>query len=228
MNQDLATYYNDRAKEYDKVYLIPEEQEDLAKATEIFQKLFYKKTVLEIACGTGYWTEQIAGSAASILATDVNESVIEIAKNRNNSDNVSFKVADMHTLTVDKTYDALFGGFIWSHILLEELDNFLQKIRSFIKPGGTIAFMDSKQVKGGVHGDKSIAKTDEQGNTYQARELENGMAYLVLKNFPSQEFLFQKLSRLATDINYIDMEHYWIVIGKLKLNLIRADMFTSD
>lgn len=216
MNQDLTSYYKHRAKEYDKVYLIPEEQEDLVKATKIFQELFSKKAVLEIACGTGYWTEQISGAATSIFATDVNASVIEIAKSRKEFDNIIFEVADMYTLAPGMKYDALFGGFIWSHILLQDLDDFFLKFINFLKPNSIIAFIDSKQVKGKYHDVKSIAKIDEQGNTYQARRLEDGTTHLVLKNFPSKEFLVHKLSKIATDIIYTDLEHYWIVCCKLK------------
>lgn len=216
MDPDLILYYNDRANEYDKVYLIPEEQPDLAKATTLFQKLFAHKTVLEIACGTGYWTEQIARSATTILATDINKSVIEIAKARNKSDNVSFKVADMYTLTDKTRYDALFGGFIWSHILRQDLDDFLYKIRSFLKPASTVAFIDSKQVIGGSHDSKTITKTDDLGNTYQQRKLENGTSHIILKNFPSQDFLFQKLSKFFTSIDYINLDYYWIVVCKTR------------
>jgi demethylmenaquinone methyltransferase/2-methoxy-6-polyprenyl-1,4-benzoquinol methylase len=217
MNQDLASYYRERAKEYDKVYLIPEEQGDLVKATEIFQRLFSQKQVLEIACGTGYWTEQISKTATSILATDVNESVIEIARSRKLSKNVVFEVADMYSLTPKAKYDALFGGFIWSHILLQDLDNFLYKITGFLKPNATVAFIDSKLAEGSSHSIKRIAKTDEQGNTYQIRNLEDSTTHLVLKNFPSREFLNQKLSRFSKHVNYIDLEYYWIVFYKLDL-----------
>jgi len=217
MNRDLTSYYKDRAKEYDKVYLIPEEQDDLVKATEILQRLFSQKQVLEIACGTGYWTEQISKSATSIVATDVNESVIEIARNRKLLKNVVFEVADMYSLTPKARFDALFGGFIWSHILLQDLDDFLYKITYFLKPNATVAFIDSKPVEGSSHSIKSITKTDEQGNTYQTRTLENGTSHLVLKNFPSREFLHQKLSRFSKHVNYIDLEYYWIVSYKLDL-----------
>ena len=215
MNRDLTSYYKDRAKEYDKVYLIPEEQDDLVKATEILQRLFSQKQVLEIACGTGYWTEQISKSATSIVATDVNESVIEIARNRKLLKNVVFEVADMYSLTPKARFDTLFGGFIWSHILLQDLDDFLYKITYFLKPNATVAFIDSKLVEGSSHSIKSITTTDDQGNTYQKRILENGTTHLVLKNFPSQEFLIQKLARFSKHVNYIDLEHYWIVYYKL-------------
>ena len=214
MNQDLRSYYNERANEYDNVYLIPEEQPDLARATALFRELFFQKTVLEIACGTGYWTKQIASAATSVRATDINESVIDIAKKRNDSPNISFEVADMYELLPEKKYDALFGGFIWSHILLQDLDQFLGQMNSFLKPGGMLVFIDSKQVQGRAHDSKSITRTDEQGNTYQSRSLENGTTHLVLKNFPGKEFLALKLKKWRTDIDYIDLEHYWIVVAK--------------
>ena len=211
MNQDLVSYYRDRAKEYDKVYNNPDEQEDLLKAASFFTDLFAKRTVLEIACGTGYWTEQISKTTASIFATDVNESVIEIAQNRELGANVTFAVADMFNMTAEMKYEGLFGGFIWSHILLQAIDRFVEKVKEFVKPGGVIAFIDSNNVEGTNHDIKCIAKTDEYGNTYQARKLENGISHLVLKNFPTRGFLTQKLSGIATDINHIDLKYYWIV-----------------
>ena len=216
MNQDLISYYNDRAKEYNKVYLIPEEQNDLIKATKIFQDLFFQKTVLEIACGTGYWTDHISKSASSILAIDINESVIKIAKSIKNFENVVFEVADMYNLKTKSKYSSLFGGFIWSHILLQDIDNFIDKSLFFLEPNATLVFIDSKQLKGTNHDINKITKTDEQGNTYQTRILENGTHHLVLKNFPTQEFLLEKLSKFSTDIKYIDLDHYWIVTCKIR------------
>lgn len=216
MNQDLTTYYRDRAKEYEKVYLIPEEQEDLARSVKLFQELFHKKNVLEIACGTGYWTEQISLSANSIFATDINETVIEIARARKEFDNVVFEVKDMYDLKPSTIYDALFGGFIWSHIPLQELGNFLFTLTKFLKPDAIIAFIDSKPVKNTIHDANRITKTDEHGNTFQTRTLENGSSHLVLKNFPSRDLLIEKLSAFSSDINYIDLDNYWIVTSKLK------------
>ena len=84
-----------------------------------------------------------------------------------------------------------------------------------VSPGGTIVFMDNNFVEGSSH---AITKTDEQGNTYQARKLENGTLHLVLKNFPTKDFIFQKLSGIATEINFINLTYYWIVSCKLTEN----------
>lgn len=218
MNQDLISYYNDRAKEYEKVYLNPAEQGDLQMAEKIFQDIFANKTVLEIACGTGYWTEPIAKTATSIFATDINESVIEIARERQ-QENITFAVADMFSFAPVEKFDGVFAGFIWSHILLQDLDKFLEQIKSFLKPNGTIVFIDGNAVAGTNHDLKNITKTDEYGNTFQTRTLENGTSHLVLKNFPTKEFLFQKLSDIATEINFVKLKYYWIISYKLtKIN----------
>ena len=105
----------------------------------------------------------------------------------------------------------MFGGFIWSHILLQDLDNFIDKIKGLVPSDGTIVFMDNNYVEGSNH---VITKTDGQGNTYQTRKLENGTSHLVLKNFPTKEFIFDKLSDIATEINFINLTYYWIVTFK--------------
>ncbi len=212
MNQQTIAYYNERADEYDKVYQIPAEQQDLQSAVTFFQSLFAGKEVFEIACGTGYWTYHIAQTAQSVAATDISERMIAIARNRASSENVTFSMADMYSLTPEKQYDAVFGGFIWSHILLQELEGFLAQLCRFLKPGGILAFIDSHPVKNTAHDLRKIAQTDAFGNTFQSRTLDNGTTHLVLKNFPDQDFLVEKLSRVATDIKVVQLEHYWMVL----------------
>jgi len=78
VNTDLIGYYRERAAEYEKIYTKPERQPDLQEAAQILQRIFQGKAVFEIACGTGYWTERLAKTATSILATDINTSVLEL------------------------------------------------------------------------------------------------------------------------------------------------------
>ncbi len=214
MNKNLVSYYSDRAREYEKVYLNSAEQGDLQTAEKILKDLFVQKTVLEIACGTGYWTERIAKTATTIYATDINQNVIEIARKRQ-TENITFAVADMFDFTPDKKFEGVFGGFIWSHILLQDLDKFIGKIKSLFKPNGILVFIDGNAVEGTNHDFKNITKTDEYGNTFQTRTLENGSSHLVLKNFPTKEFLIEKLSSVATEINFIKLKYYWILSCKL-------------
>ena len=209
VNTNIVSYYKDRAKEYEQIYAKPERQEDLKSATTILQEIFADKQVLEIACGTGYWTEKIAESATSIFATDINETVIDIAKKKDwSSKQVSFGLADIYSFPDNKKYENLFGGFIWSHILLQDLDKFLSTVNNLVCPGGTVVFMDNNFVEGS---NLPITKKDEQGNTFQTRKLEDGTTHLVLKNFPTETFLRHKLSNFSGDLKLFNLAHYWII-----------------
>ncbi len=212
MNKDLIAYYRKRAAEYEKVYSNPDEQDDLRTAEDLFCGLFAGKSVLEIACGTGWWTERIARVAKSVLATDVNESVIDIARQKNLPGNVELQVADMFEFAPAERFDAVFCGFIWSHILLQDLHRFIERIGKFIKPGGPIVFIDGNPVEGTKHALKELASTDGFGNTYQLRRLADESEHLVLKNFPTSEFVGNMLSQVPGTMKFVNLRYYWIAV----------------
>ena len=209
MPSDLVSYYNERAKEYERIYSKPERQDDLFNATLILQKIFANKVVLEIACGTGYWTERIAQSATSIFATDINESVLEIAKQKAYPYcKVEFGISDIYNCNINHKFESLFAGFIWSHIYLEKLDNFIDTVNDLVAPGGTVVFMDNNFIEGS---NTPIINVDEDGNTFQTRTLEDGTTHLILKNFPTEDFLIQKLIAKVENIKFINLKYYWIL-----------------
>lgn len=210
MNTDMTRYYRERAKEYDEVYKRPYDQHDLQHSADILEHAFAGKNILEICCGTGYWTERLAKTATAIHATDINDAVIEMAMNRfYGTTPVTFETADFYAYTDTKLYDGLFGGFIWSHIQLEDLHKFLLKANSFVLPGGTVAFMDSIYVEGKNH---PISHTDENGNTYQTRKLADGSTHLVRKNFPTEAFIKEQLKDIGENVQVISLQYYWIVL----------------
>src|SRR5688572_19571697 len=99
MQPDLLTYYSNRAKEYESIYLKPERQNDLAKLAKILQDFFNDDDLLEIACGTGYWTKFLAQKARHILATDFSNEVLEIARSKNlDTEKVTLLKADIYDL----------------------------------------------------------------------------------------------------------------------------------
>ena len=53
--------------------------------------------------------------------------------------------------------------------------------------------------------------TDADGDTYQRRRLENGTEHEVLKNFPSEGELIQRVSRLGWGAQVDLLEHYWLL-----------------
>src|ERR671923_1152480 len=97
--ETLEGYYARRAAEYEKIFDKPERQADLARMRADIPALFRGERVLEVACGTGYWTPLIAAQAESVLATDYNEETLLIARTKNYpKSNVRFERADAYAL----------------------------------------------------------------------------------------------------------------------------------
>ena len=164
---------------------------------------------MEIACGTGYWTEKISSVANSVTAVDINKSVIEIAEERTRKcKNINYVISDLFNFKTDVKYDNLFGGFIWSHISTETLDRFIKTVNNFIVHAGEAVFIDNNFVEGG---NTSISYRDGRGNTYQLRELQDKSTHLVLKNFPSEVFIKNKLSKYARNIKIVSLQYYWLL-----------------
>jgi 2-polyprenyl-3-methyl-5-hydroxy-6-metoxy-1,4-benzoquinol methylase len=205
----LADYYAKRAAEYERIYAKPERQADLAALRARIGKIFKGKHVLELACGTGYWTEVIASKAAQVTAIDMNEEVLKIARTKPNAAKVTFQRGNVYEIPdLGRVHDALFAGFWWSHVPLEKLDGFLKEISSRIKPGALIAFLDNRYVEGSS---TPVSRRDAQGNGYQSRNLDDGSTHEVLKNFPSESELIQRVSRHGWGAHVDLLPHYWML-----------------
>lgn len=206
---DMIEYYSRRAAGYDNLYHRAERKEALDEAAAILMDIFRNRRVLEIACGTGYWTERIAAMAQSIFAVDINDSMLEIAKKRTYpKGNVIFSRNDFYHLSIPGNYDALFAGFLWSHILLQEMDAFISLLKSYVVPGGVLVFIDNNFVEGSS---TPVHYTDESGNTYQKRKLDNGEEFSIVKNFPQEATVRNMLAGKTSDIHFTKLEYYWIL-----------------
>lgn len=217
MNKDQIQYYSERAKEYEKIYQKPERQEDLKKLEIILKDLFIAKSVFEIACGTGYWTQIISETAESILATDINETVIEIARSKKYQSAITFEKVDILNLSnINEKFDSGFGGFIWSHIPKQEIDVFLSRFTSKISPGGLVVFVDNQYVEGS---NTPIDSKDDYGNTYQIRKLSNGSNYKVMKNFPADKEILDVIGQIGSDIEIERLKYFWVLKFKIKMEV---------
>jgi demethylmenaquinone methyltransferase/2-methoxy-6-polyprenyl-1,4-benzoquinol methylase len=207
--ESLETYYARRAAEYEKIFEKPERQADLSRMRIDIPAFFKGERVLEIACGTGYWTPLIAAQAESLLATDYNEETLAIARSKKYPKaNVRFERADAYALPAwPDRFGACYAGFWWSHVLLERLDSFLSGLRKCLAADARLVFMDNRYVEGSS---TPISRRDGQGNTYQTRRLADGSSHEVLKNFPADADLKARLARHGRDVRLHNYEYYWV------------------
>jgi ubiquinone/menaquinone biosynthesis C-methylase UbiE len=208
IRDNMIGYYAARAKEYERIYHKAERQDDLQRLRTLVETSFTDADVFEVACGTGYWTEVLARSAASVMATDINEELLAIARGKPiDRQKVEFRREDAYALpTLPRSFTGGFSGFWWSHIPRAMIRDFLRGFHRLFSPGSRIVFIDNVYVEGSS---TPILRADEQGNTYQIRHLQNGSRYEVLKNFPTEMELRAGLDGLARDVSVEFLRYYW-------------------
>jgi demethylmenaquinone methyltransferase/2-methoxy-6-polyprenyl-1,4-benzoquinol methylase len=205
--EQMQTYYAARASEYDGVYRKPERQPDLRAIEEWLPTLFDRKNVIEIACGTGYWTQFIAPKASRVLGVDATPETLEIAKARVPGDTVDFRVGDAYSLPrQDPKFDAAFAGFWFSHVPLSRRKAFLAGVNQVVKPGSKIVLLDNRFVEGNS---TPISEQDDEGNTFQVRTLGNGSRHRVLKNFPTHAELDLAIEGLGARGIFKQWQYFW-------------------
>lgn len=97
-------------------------------------------TILELGCGTGSFTRELARSGADIIAIDVSPELLGIAKANCSAPNVRYEIQNAYALTYsDATFDSVVGSSILHHLEIEEA---LREIYRVLKPGGTIYFTE--------------------------------------------------------------------------------------
>jgi SAM-dependent methyltransferase len=206
----LAEYYRERAAEYDEFYRKPERQDDLARLRELLPGLVAGRRVLEIAAGTGFWTQVLAASAAAVTATDLNPETLGVAAGRDyGGAQVALEVADAYRPdTVPGEFDLVFCGFWWSHVRRADVPRFLAGLRRAVPPGTGLILLDNQYVPGSNH---PVTRTSAAGDTYQLRRLADGREYEVLKNFPGRDQLASDLAGAATGLDWTALEYYWLL-----------------
>jgi len=207
----MAAYYARRAAEYESVYAKPERQADLRRMEAGIAAPFAGRRVLEIACGTGWWTPHAAREAADWLATDLNPETTAIAQAKVLPPCVRFATADAYTLTEiahEPPFGAAFAGCWWSHVPLQRLPGWLALLHSRLAPGARVVFLDNSFVQTST---TPLTRTDQAGNTYQQRRLNDGSTHEVLKNFPTPAQALSMLGPRARQPQWMAHTHYWVL-----------------
>ena len=170
--------------------------------------------MLEIAAGTGYWTQVIAAAAARVTATDLNPETMAVAAARDyGGAKPLLLTADAYRLDeVPGEFDLVFCGFWWSHIPRADVAGFLTGVSTRVAPGKRLMIVDNRYVPGSNH---AITRTGADGDTYQLRSLRDGREYEVLKNFQDRAQLAADLAPWATGLRCTGLDYYWLACCEL-------------
>jgi len=211
---DLVEYYRERAEEYDEIYewRDPHRQEEQKRLGDAIKESLKDRRVLEVACGTGFWTRILSQTAKSIIATDLGEEVMELARGKEYACPVTFRKEDACDLSFrDGAFDGGFAFSWFSHIPRKGIDSFLEGFHRVLEAGSRVFIADNVYIPG-VGGD--LIKKAESGDTYKKRALKDGRVFTIIKNYFSADDLqriFQRhVSRFDQD-NIFHGKCFWYV-----------------
>jgi len=104
----------------------------------------HKSNVLEIGCGTGLFTKELAATDNTITAIDISNALIEKAKGRITSNNVYFVVANAYDTNFKSgSFDYIVGSSSLHHL---NVDSALNEFIRLLKPGGKIMFTEPNMI----------------------------------------------------------------------------------
>ena len=197
-------YYRQRAPEYDEWFHRQGRfdhgpahtrlwRQEIAAVRETLDRLKPSGRMLELACGTGLWTQRLARYDGVVTAIDTSPEVLALNRARVRSADVRYRQCDIFTWEPDETYDFVFFGFWLSHVPPSRFAAFWDLVRQALAPGGTVFLVDNR-----YHPDSSARNHSVRPEQMtQRRELNDGRTFEIVKLFYEPEGLAALLELLG-------------------------------
>lgn len=214
--EEQATYYRERAGEYDDWWLRqgiydqgPEFFDwwnaEIAQLGDWLGDQAPLGSVLEIAAGTGNLTRMIKPHAQHIVAIDTSPETLAINKAKNGASKVDYVVADALAWDSAERFDTVAFGFWLSHVPESKFDSFFERVGGWLHPGGRVLFIDNRPydsdwpVKPNPQND--TLHDPDQGTSQ--RFLRDGRTFQIIKIFREPEELASRLDKVGwhADVN---------------------------
>ena len=130
-------------------------------------KLSENMHVLEIGCGTGRWSFYVAPNVKRVVAIDLSENMIEIAKNKQISENINniefhcVSACDFHT---NEKFDLVYFSSMLQYVSDGDVSSILKKLPKWLKNNGICLSRDTVSLK------QRIEKTGDYLVIYRTRD----------------------------------------------------------
>lgn len=136
--------------------------------------------VLELAGGTGWWTERLARTADRLTVVDASPEALALSREHVGRPDVDYVVADVFEWRPKDRYDVVFFSFWLSHVPRPRFSAFWQLVRSSLAPGGRVFLIDNRNdpITAPNLKDPYVV---EYGPDLHLRRLSDGWAWRVVK-----------------------------------------------
>ncbi len=218
---EMINYYERRAPWHDQ-YMEYSGNEMMEKRLKpiVIKVVPYitKKNIIEIACGTGNWTQVLARRAKHVLAIDSSPKSLEIAKDKLQlSNRITLDIADAYNLeNINDRYDVAFTSDFFSHIPKKMINCFFDSMKTVLRPGGQVIILEMSNKDYFL--EKFDCYVDGNSDLINTRQLPDGSITEVVKNFYSENELRELLKNHSSDIIFHNFEELkrWLAIFRIK------------
>ncbi len=213
---EQKAYYRERATQYDRWFL---------REGRFYRGLAHKKRwfrqveqvrraldefgatgrVLELACGTGLWTERLAATADELTAVDASSEMLAEMRTRLGDRRVHAVQADLFEWTPDERYDVVFFSYWLSHVPPPRFAWFWSWLRDALAPGGRVFFVDSLRRPLSTARDHALGR-----GVTQVRRLDDGRRFEIVKVFHTPEELAPALAELGWSVDVRATDEFFL------------------
>jgi demethylmenaquinone methyltransferase/2-methoxy-6-polyprenyl-1,4-benzoquinol methylase len=212
LDEQIA-YYRARAPEYDDWWLRRGRyalegdlrrawDADVAEVEDAVDDFGPTGAVLELAAGTGIWTERLARVATTITAVD--SSPEALARNRARvagaGADVEHVVADLFAWEPPQRYDVVFFSFWISHVPPGRFDGFWATVDRALAPGGRAYLIDNAPTSEWIDSEGGVSR----------RELADGRTFDIVKRYWSADDLAARLRPLGWVADLQQTERFFL------------------
>jgi ubiquinone/menaquinone biosynthesis C-methylase UbiE len=148
MAKEQREFWSQVAQNYDRVVDLQIGPTTRSMVRERVAQEGQLDNLAEFGCGTGFYTQVLAGKADSVVATDLSPGMLALAKDKIKATNVTFQAEDCQKTSLpDGAFDTAFISLV---IHFTEPDKTLAEMHRILKPGGTliIANLDPRALNG--------------------------------------------------------------------------------
>jgi SAM-dependent methyltransferase len=166
----------------------------VVQALDIFRPV---GDILELAGGTGWWSQRLAQTATSLTVIDSSDETLRFNRARVGQPpgkSVTYIVADIFDWRPAQRYDTVFFSFWLSHVPRRLFEAFWALVESCLRPGGRAFLIDNRRDPTRVVQDPYII---DEADDVQRRRLDDGSEHRVVKVFYEPDDLAERLRRLG-------------------------------
>lgn len=206
-DKKISDFSAARAAEFDNFYLREECQLEVRAIDKWLAPKFADTKAIQLACGTGFWTQFLARTVHGMVALDASPEDMGLAEARVPDDKVLFVAGDAYSLPPNLGhFNAGFAAHWISSIPRVKRMAFFQALATVMVPGAEVVLLDHAFVEGVS---SPVIETDADGNTYQLTRLKDGSNLRVIKNYPTEAELRFALGNHGIKTKFTQWEYFW-------------------